>query len=173
MLVLTDLSQRGVKEILIASIDNLKDSKEAIETVFKDTEVELCTVHQIRNALKYIPFKDTREFLRDLKKVYKADNKKQAEAHLKDMDTKRGEKYPIVIRSWKDNWESLTKYFKYSPEIRRIIYTTNMIEGFHRQLRKVTKTKGAFASENALLKLIYLAFMRIIEKWKLTPWDWK
>jgi transposase-like protein len=171
--VLTDLSQRGVKDILIASIDNLKGFKEAIETVFKDTEVQLCIVHQIRNSLKYIPFKDTREFLRDLKKVYKADNKKQAEAHLKDLDNKWGKKYPIVLRSWYDNWESLTQYFKYPPEIRRMIYTTNMIEGYHRQLRKVTKTKGAFASENALLKLIYLASMRIIEKWKLTPWGWK
>jgi len=171
--VLTDLSQRGVKDILIASIDNLKGFKEAIETVFKDTEVQLCIVHQIRNSLKYIPFKDSREFLRDLKKVYKADNKKQAEAHLKDLDSKWGKKYPIVLRSWYDNWESLTQYFKYPPEIRRMIYTTNMIEGYHRQLRKVTKTKGAFASENALLKLIYLASMRIIEKWKLTPWGWK
>jgi transposase-like protein len=171
--VLTDLSQRGVKDILIASIDNLKGFKEAIETVFKDTEVQLCIVHQIRNSLKYIPFKDTREFLRDLKKVYKADNKKQAEANLKELDNKWGKKYPIVLRSWNDNWESLTQYFKYPPEIRRMIYTTNMIEGYHRQLRKVTKTKGAFASENALMKLIYLASMRIIEKWKLTPWGWK
>lgn len=171
--VLTDLSQRGVKDILIASIDNLKGFKEAIETVFKETEVQLCIVHQIRNSLKYIPFKDTREFLRDLKKVYKADNKKHAEAHLKDLDIKWGKKYPIVLKSWYDNWEDLTQYFKYPPEIRRMIYTTNMIEGYHRQLRKVTKTKGAFASENALLKLIFLASMRIIEKWKLTPWGWK
>jgi len=171
--VLTDLSQRGVKDILIASIDGLKGFKEAIETVFKDTEVQLCIVHQIRNSLKYIPFKDTREFLKDLKKVYKADNKKQAEAHLKELDDKWGKRYPIVLKSWHDNWEALTQYFKYPPEIRRMIYTTNMIEGYHRQLRKVTKTKGAFASENALLKLIYLASMRIVEKWKLTPWGWK
>jgi transposase-like protein len=171
--VLTDLSQRGVKDILIASIDGLKGFKEAIETVFKDTEVQLCIVHQIRNSLKYIPLKDTREFLNDLKKIYKADNKKHAEANLKELDGKWGKKYPIVIKSWYDNWEALTQYFKYPPEIRRMIYTTNMIEGYHRQLRKVTKTKGAFASENALLKLIYLASMRIIEKWKLTPWGWK
>jgi transposase-like protein len=173
LLVLTDLSQRGVKDILIASIDGLKGFKEAIETVFKDTEVQLCIVHQIRNSLKYIPLKDTREFLNDLKKIYKADNKKHAEANLKELDGKWGKKYPIVIKSWYDNWEALTQYFKYPPEIRRMIYTTNMIEGYHRQLRKVTKTKGAFASENALLKLIYLASMRIIEKWKLTPWGWK
>ena len=171
--VLADLSQRGVKDILIASIDNLKGFKEAIEAVFRDTEVQLCIVHQIRNSLKYIPFKDTREFLKDLKKVYKADNKKHAEAHLKDLDSKWGKKYPIVLKSWYDNWDALTQYFKYPAEIRRMIYTTNMIEGYHRQLRKVTKTKGAFASENALLKLIYLASMRIIEKWKLTPWGWK
>lgn len=171
--VLTDLSQRGVKDILIASIDGLKGFKEAIETIFKDTEVQLCIVHQIRNSLKYIPFKDTREFLKDLKKVYKADNIKHAEANLKELAGKWGKKYPIVIKSWYDNWEALTQYFKYPPEIRRMIYTTNMIEGYHRQLRKVTKTKGAFASENALLKLIYLASMRIIEKWKLAPWGWK
>jgi transposase-like protein len=171
--VLTDLSQRGVKDILIASIDNLKGFKEAIETVFRGTEVQLCIVHQIRNSLKYIPFKDTKEFLKDLKKVYKADNKKHAEAHLKDLDSKWGKKYPIVLKSWYDNWGALTQYFKYPPKIRRMIYTTNMIEGYHRQLRKVPKTKGAFASENAVLKLIYLASMRIIEKWKLTPWGWK
>jgi len=171
--VLTDLSQRGVKDILIASIDNLKGFKEAIETIFRDTEVQLCIVHQIRNSLKYIPLKDSRDFMRDLKRVYKADNKTQAEASLKELDVKWGKKYPVVLKSWYDNWDALTQYFKYPQEIRRIIYTTNMIEGYHRQLRKVTKTKGAFASETALLKLIYLASMRIVEKWKMSPWGWR
>jgi len=126
--VLTDLSQRGVKDIMIAYIDNLKGFKEAIETIFRDTEVQLCIVHQIRNSLKYIPLKDNREFMRDLKRVYKADNKTQAEASLKELNVKwGGKKYPVVLKSLYDNWDALTQYFKYPQEIRRIIYTTNMI----------------------------------------------
>jgi transposase-like protein len=171
--VLNDLNMRGVLDILIASIDNLKGFKEAIEAIFPKTEVQLCIVHQIRNSLKYIVFKDSREFLIDLKKVYKASTKRQAEENLEELDKRWGKKYPVVIRSWRNNWDALSQYFKYPPEIRRVVYTTNTIEGFHRQLRKVTKTKGAFASENALLKLIYLASMRIMEGWKAPPSGWR
>jgi transposase-like protein len=170
--VLTDLSNRGVKDVLIASIDNLKGFSEAIQTVFSNTEVQLCIVHQIRNSLKYLPWKDQKSFLKDLKKVYQANTKESAEQNLKELDNKWGKKYPIVLDSWKKNWQELSNYFKYPSEIRRIIYTTNIIEGYHRQIRKVTKTKGAFASENALLKIIYLASMRVMEKWKTPVWNW-
>lgn len=170
--VLTDLSQRGVKDILIASIDNLKGFPEAIQTVFPQAEVQLCIVHQIRNSLRYIPWKDQKAFLKDLKHVYQAATKEQAEQKLQELDEKWGKKYPVILNSWRNNWDQLSNYFKYPPEIRRIIYTTNIIEGYHRQIRKVTKTKGAFASENALMKIIYLASMRIIEKWTTPVWNW-
>jgi putative transposase len=170
--VLTDLSQRGVKDILIASIDNLKGFPEAIQTVFPQAEVQLCIVHQIRNSIRYIPWKDQKAFLKDLKQVYQAATKEQAEQKLDELEDKWGKKYPVILSSWRNNWEQLSNYFKYPPEIRRIIYTTNIIEGYHRQIRKVTKTKGAFASENALMKIIYLASMRIIEKWTTPVWNW-
>jgi len=170
--VLTDLSQRGVKDILITSIDNLKGFPEAIQTVFPQAEVQLCIVHQIRNSLRYIPWKDQKAFLKDLKHVYQATTKEQAEQKLQELDEKWGKKYPVILSSWRNNWNELSNYFKYPPEIRRIIYTTNIIEGYHRQIRKVTKTKGAFTSENALMKIIYLASMRIIEKWTTPVWNW-
>lgn len=170
--VLSDLSKRGVKDILIASIDNLKGFKEAIETIFPHTEVQVCIVHQIRNSLRYIPYKDSREFMIDLRKVYQADDKKQAEFHLHRLEEQWAKKYPVIINSWKSNWESLSQYFKYPIDIRRMIYTTNTIEGYHRQLRKVTKTKGAFASEMALLKIIYLASLRVMENWKRPVAGW-
>ena len=147
--------------------------KEAIETIFPQAEVQLCIVHQIRNSLKYIVYKDSREFLIDLKAVYKAGTKKQAEQNLELLDERWGKKYPAVIKSWRENWDALSQYYKYPTDIRRVIYTTNTIEGFHRQLRKVTKTKGAFASENALVKLIFLASMRITEGWKAPPTGWR
>lgn len=170
--VLTDLANRGVKDILIASIDNLKGFSEAIKTTFPNTEVQLCVVHQIRNSIKYLPFKDQKAFLKDLKKVYQALTKEQAEDQLHKMEEQWGKKYPVILTSWKNNWPELSNYFKYPKEIRRIIYTTNIIEGYHRQIRKVTKTKGAFASENALLKLVYLASLKAMEKWSTPVWNW-
>lgn len=170
--VLTDLTNRGVKDILIASIDNLKGFSEAIKTIYPKTEVQLCVVHQIRNSLRYVASKDQKGFLKDLKKVYKATNKKQAEQKLSELKQVWGKKYPVVIDSWTNNWEELTNYFKYPPEIRRIIYTTNIIEGFHRQIRKVTKTKGAFSSETALLKLVYLVSKKVTAKWYNPLWSW-
>lgn len=170
--VLTDLNNRGVKDILIASIDNLKGFSDAIKTTFPNTEVQLCVVHQIRNSIKYLPSKDQKAFLKDLKKVYQALTKEQAEDHLHKLEEQWGKKYPVILTSWKNNWPELSNYFKYPNEIRRIIYTTNIIEGYHRQIRKVTKTKGAFASENALLKLVYLASLRAMEKWSTPVWNW-
>jgi len=170
--VLTDLQQRGVKDILIACIDNLQGFAEAIATIFPKADVQSCVVHQIRNSIKYLASKDVKVFLKDLKQVYQAPNKQAAEQQLAELEKKWGEKYPKIIESWQRNWEKLSTYFKYPQPIRRLIYTTNTIEGFHRQIRKVTKTKGAFTSDMALFKLIYLAQERITEKWTQPLWNW-
>lgn len=170
--VLNDLKLRGVEDILIASIDNLKGFKEVIETVFPKTEVQSCIVHQIRNTFKYITSKDSREFLKDLRTVYQASTKDGAEYNLDLLEDKWGKKYAPVFTSWRNNWEHLSNYFKYPEAIRRIMYTTNTIEGFHRQVRKITKTKGAFTSDMALLKLIYLATQNMIEKWTSPVSNW-
>lgn len=170
--VLTDLHNRGVKDILIACTDNLTGFSQAIHSVFPKAEIQLCVVHQIRNSLKYVASKDQKEFMKDLKYVYKADTKDQAESALLDLEDKWGKKYPIVIRSWNDNWEKLSAYFAYCEPIRRLIYTTNAVEGFHRQVRKVTKTKGAFTSDMALMKLVYLATKRIEKKWTSPLQNW-
>ncbi len=170
--VLTDLNNRGLKDILIAATDNLKGFSEAIRSVFPECEVQLCIIHQIRNSLKYIASKDQKAFMKDLKLVYKADTKSIAETELDNLEEKWGKKYPIVIKSWRNNWDDLTTYFAYTPEIRKIIYTTNAVEGYHRQIRKVTKTKGAFTSETALLKLIYLAQQQIMKKWTTPIQNW-
>jgi len=170
--VLNDLRLRGLEDILIASIDGLKGFPDAISEVFPKTEIQLCVVHQIRNSLKYVVSKDQKPFMRDLKLVYKATSKDLAEHHLQELEDKWGKKYPAVIRSWQANWESLSQYFKYPEELRRIVYTTNIIEGFHRQVRKYTKSKGAFTSENALLKLIYCACQKILEKWHQPMQNW-
>lgn len=170
--VLTNLQQRGVNDILIACIDNLKGFAEAITTVYPKTEVQSCVVHQIRNSLKYVASKDQKAFMADLKPVYQAVSKDQAELEFVDLEEKWGKKYPVVIESWQRNWEKLTTYFQYTDAIRKLIYTTNTIEGFHRQVRKVTKTKGAFTSDMALLKLIYLATQNVQKKWTQPLHNW-
>ena len=170
--VLTDLQNRGLKDILIACTDNLMGFTEAIESIFPKVEVQSCIVHQIRNSLKYVASKDQKEFMRDLKLVYRADTKQIAETELLNLAAKWEKKYPIVIESWTRNWEKLSTYFQYSAPIRKIIYTTNAVEGFHRQVRKVTKTKGAFTSDTALLKLVYLATRNIQKKWTSPLQNW-
>jgi putative transposase len=170
--VLTDLQNRGVKDILIASIDNLKGFTEAINSIYPATEIQSCIVHQIRNSLKYIASKDQKSFIADLKPVYRASTKEQAEENLLLLDEKWGQKYPKVLKSWKDNWEKLSSYFKYTEPIRKLIYTTNAIEGYHRQVRKVTKNKGAFTSDMALLKLVYLTTQNIAKKWTMPLQNW-
>lgn len=170
--VLTDLQNRGVKDILIACIDNLKGFAEAINSIYPATEVQSCVVHQIRNSLKYIASKNQKEFISDLKEVYQAVSKELAEEKLKSVGEKWGKKYPIVIASWNNNWHKLSTYFKYSENIRKLIYTTNAIEGFHRQVRKVTKNKTAFTNDMALLKLIYLAQRNISKKWTQPLHNW-
>lgn len=170
--VLNDLRARGVEDILIASIDGLKGFPEAIAEVFPKTEIQLCVIHQIRHSLKYVTSKDQKSFMTDLKLVYRANSKDLAEHRLLELDEKWGKKYPAVIKSWQTQWDKLSQYFNYPEELRRIIYTTNIIEGFHRQVRKYTKNKGAFTSENALLKLIYCACQKILEKWYPPLHNW-
>ncbi len=170
--VLTDLQNRGVKDILIACIDNLTGFAEAISSVFPQTEIQTCVVHQIRNSLKYVASKDQKAFMADLKPVYQADTLGQAELRMDELEVKWGGKYEVVIQSWRRNWDKLTAYFRYDKAIRRLVYTTNTIEGFHRQVRKVTKTKGAFTSDMALLKLVYLAHGNIKKKWTMPLANW-
>lgn len=170
--VITDLQNRGVKDVLIACIDNLKGFAEAIQSVYPKVEIQTCIVHQIRNSLKYVASKNHKEFMHDLKEIYKANTKNIAEENLLKLDEKWADKYPMVIKSWQNNWDKLSTYFEYSADIRRIIYTTNAVEGYHRQVRKVTKTKGYFTSDMALLKLGYLATKNIAKKWGNPLYNW-
>lgn len=170
--VLTDLQNRGVEDIFIACIDNLTGFAEAIESVFPATQVQLCIVHQIRNSQKYMSYKDIKPFMKDLQQVYRALTIDQAERQLEHLETNWGQRYPKVIESWKRNWPRLSQYFQYTKEVRRIMYTTNIIEGFHRQLRTVTKSKGAFQSEEALMKLLFLVQEQITAKWNRPVYNW-
>lgn len=163
--VLTDLSNRGLRDMFIACIDNLAGFAEAIETVFPKTQVQLCVIHQIRNSIKYLSYKDVKPFLKDLQGVYKAATLELAERNLDRLAAEWGARYPKVVESWRRNWSRLSTYFEYDKDIRRIMYTTNIIEGFHRQLRSVTKSKGAFPSDEALMKLLFLAQEHITSKW--------
>jgi len=170
--VLTDLNNRGLQDILIASVDGLKGFPEAIKAIFPQTEVQLCIIHQIRNSIRYVASKNHKEFMADLKPVYQAVSKEVAEQELQKLDEKWGKLYPIVIQSWQNKWENLSVYFKYPPEIRKVIYTTNIIESVHRQFRKLTKTKGAFPNENSLLKLLYMGIQNATKKWNMPMWNW-
>jgi transposase-like protein len=170
--ILNDLRARGVEDILIACVDGLTGFPKAIAASFPKTEIQLCVVHQIRNSIKYVASKDQKAFMVDLKTVYQADTKDLAETNLLKLEEKWGKKYPMVLKSWQSKWDNLSSYFKYSSEIRRMIYTTNPIEGFHRQVRKFTKSKGAFTSEGALFKLIYCACQKIREKWNMPIQNW-
>jgi putative transposase len=170
--VLTDLHNRGIEDIFIACIDNLSGFADAIQSIFPDTEVQSCVVHQVRNSIKYLSYKDVKAFLKDLKQVYQASTKELAEKQLSQLEAIWGARYPKVIESWNKNWDKLSAYFKYNKDIRRIIYTTNIIEGFHRQLRNITKSKGAFTSEDALMKLLFLAQENICSKWNRPVHNW-
>ncbi len=170
--VLSDLNNRGLQDILIASVDGLKGFPEAIKTIFPNTEVQLCIIHQIRNSMKYVASKNHKEFMNDLKPIYQAATKDAAEDALLSLDEKWGKKYPIVLQSWNNKWENLSVYFKYPPEIRKVIYTTNIIESVHRQFRKLTKTKGAFPNENSLLKLLYMGIKNASAKWTMPVRNW-
>lgn len=170
--VLNDLKMRGIKDICIAVIDNLKGFGDAIEDVFPATEVQLCLVHQMRNSMKYMTYKDLKPCVRDLKKVYKAVNAEMGLHYLDEAEQVWGKKYATVFKSWRSNWDRLSQFFQYPPIIRRIIYTTNPIESYHRMVRKVTKTKGAFSTEDAIVKQIYLATINANTKWQGTMFGW-
>ena len=170
--VLTDLQNRGVKDILIASVDGLKGFPEAINSVFPETEVQLCIVHQIRNSLKYVASKNQKQFAGELKKVYQAFTKEEAEFELDKLEEKWGKKYPIIFESWRNKWDNLSNYFKYAEPIRKVIYTTNIIESVHRQFRTLTKTKGAFPNDNSLLKLLFAGIQNAEKKWTMPIRNW-
>lgn len=171
--VLTDIQNRGVKDILIACIDNLKGFSEAIEAVFPKAEVQLCIVHQIRNSTKYVAQKDLKTVMASLRQVYQAANREQAEMGLAMLEDTWGKQYPMMVRSWFNNWERLSNYLKYPKEIRRVMYTTNIIESFHSQLRKVTKSKRVFSSDMSLFKLLYLVHQNLKIGWSGPISAWK
>lgn len=170
--VLTDLQNRGVSDILIACIDGLTGFPEAIASLYPQTEVQLCIIHQIRNSMKFVASKNQKAFMADLKPVYRASSKENAEAALDTLEEKWGATYPLAIKSWRKKWILLSAYFKYPEPIRRIIYTTNAVEAVHRQFRKLTKTKGAFPNENSLLKLLYAGILNATEKWTMPIQNW-
>ena len=170
--VLTDLQNRGVKDILIACVDGLTGFPEAIETIYPETEVQQCIIHQIRNSMKYVASKNQKAFMADLKAVYRAATKNAAETALDELEAKWGKQYPVVIRSWRKKWDNLSVYFKYPEDVRKAIYTTNAIEAVHRQFRKLTKTKGGFPNENSLLKLLYAGILNASEKWTHPVQNW-
>lgn len=170
--VVSDLHSRGVEEIFIACVDGLKGFEEAIQAIFPRTQVQRCIIHQIRNSLKYVVWKDRKAFMGDLKKVYQAATRDEAENNLLKLGEIWGDKYAIAIRSWENNWSALSTYFDYPDQIRRLIYTTNTIEGYNRQLRKVTKNKAAFPSARSVRKLLFLANERITKKWTMPIANW-
>jgi len=170
--VLNEIKNRGVKDILIISVDGLKGFSEAIASAFPQTEVQKCIIHQIRTSTRFISYKDIKAFVADLKKVYKAVNEDAALSELDSLEEAWGAKYPLSIKTWRDNWSELSTYFKYPDEVRRLIYTTNHAEGFHRQLKKVTKAKSIFPNDQALIKMLYLATMDVSRKWTSSIRDW-
>ena len=170
--ICNDLKNRGVKKILIACMDGLKGLPQAIKTVFPTVDIQTCIVHQIRNSIKYIASKDKKAFMKDLKEVYKATTEELALAQLDNLKEKWGSNYGMVIDSWYNNWNNLDTFFKFSPQIRKLIYTTNVLEGFNRQVRKFTKLRTIFPTDESLNKCVYLATMEIMEKWTQPIHNW-
>ena len=170
--VMNGLKNRGLQDILIACVDGLTGFPAAIEAVYPKTEIQQCVIHQIRNTTRFVSYKDIKALMADLKKVYAAIDEQTALAELENFDEKWGNKYPKIAISWRDNWANLSTYFKYPQEVRTLIYTTNAIEGFNRQLRKVTKNKGVFPTDDSLLKMLYLAMMDITKKWTGKRREW-
>ena len=171
--VVTELKNRGVQDIFIACVDGLKGFPDAIEAVYPKSAVQLCIVHMVRHSLNYVSWKLRKEIAADLKTVYAASTVDEAAIRLNEFDDKWGADYPTIVRSWRSNWARITPFFDYPPEIRRIIYTTNAIESVNMSLRKITKNRGSFPSDDALLKLFYLALANISKKWTMPLRDWK
>jgi putative transposase len=170
--ICADLKKRGVADIFVACHDNLKGLSEAINAVFPRTKNQLCIVHQIRNSTKFVPYKDRKTVCADLKKIYGAVNLDDAEYALEEFREKWGSKYPSILKSWDTNWAELTTFFEYPQEIRHLIYTTNAVEAYHRQLRKFTKTKAILPTDDAIRKVVYLSVREITKKWTMPARDW-
>lgn len=170
--ILNGLKNRGVEDILIACVDGLTGFTSAIEAVYPRTEIQQCIIHQIRNSTKYVSYKDLKPLMADLKKVYAAVDEQTAQYQLDVFEEKWGGKYPKIALSWRSNWANLSTYFKYPQEVRTLVYTTNAIENFNRQLRKVTKSKSVFPTDDSLLKMLYLAMVDITKKWTGRRRDW-
>ena len=170
--VLNNLKNRKVEDILIACTDNLTGFSEAIAAVFPKTDIQNCIIHQLRNSSKYVSYKDIKALMADLKRVYQAADEQSALAALDDFAEIWDKKYPKISKSWRENWANLSTYFKFTEELRRLIYTTNAIEGFNRQLRKVTKSKAVFPTDDSLFKMLYLAMLDITKKWTGRRQDW-
>jgi putative transposase len=172
--VLSDLRARGIEDIFIACIDNLKGFAEAIEASFPQTDVQLCVIHQVRNTMRFVPYKESRAVVSDMKKIYKAPSKEASQQALEEFCARWENKYPYSTKSWRVNWERLSNFYHYPPEIRTLIYTTNIIENFHGRLRKVTKSKRVFSSDMALMKLLYLIQKRFVEdNWQKPIFAWR
>jgi putative transposase len=170
--VLNELKNRGVEDILICSVDNLTGFSDAITACFPNTEIQKCIVHQIRNSIRYVSYKDTKKLLANLKPVYTAPSEDAALAALDDFEKIWGTKYPLVVQSWRRNWGEIATFFKYPPEIRKLIYTTSMIESYNRQLRKVTKGKAVFPNDESLLKMLYLVTQDVMLRWTGRIHNW-
>ena len=170
--VLTELKNRGLRDMLIASVDGLAGFPEAIESVFPKTQVQLCIVHMVRGSLRYVSWKERKAVARDLRTIYQAPTLEAAEGALDAFDERWGRRFPMIARKWRTNWHNITPFFDYPPEIRKVMYTTNAIEAMNAQLRKVTKKRGAFPSPEAVRKVLYLAIMKASERWTRPVQDW-
>lgn len=170
--VFTELKNRGMNDVLIACVDGLKGLPEAIESVFPEAEVQLCIVHMVRNSLKFVSYKDRKKIAADLKNVYRAATVEQAEEALEDFSETWNGRYPMISKSWRSNWPRIIPFFAYSAEIRKAIYTTNAIESLNNSLRKVTKNRNSFPSDEAAIKLLYMALKHIKKKWTMPIRNW-
>ncbi len=171
--VVTELKNRGVKDIFIACVDGLKGFPEAIETVFPDTQVQICIVHMVRHSLNYVSWKQRKEVATDLKTIYQAPTVEEAEFNLEQFEEKWNASHPTIGKSWRRNWERITPLFSYPPDIRKAIYTTNAIESVNMSLRKVTKNRGSFPNDESMIKLLYLALQNISKKWTMPIRNWR
>jgi putative transposase len=170
--IMTELRNRGVNDILIACIDGLKGLPEAINALFPDTRIQLCIVHMVRNSTKYVSYKERKTMCADLKKIYSAATEREGIQELDAFAEKWDRKYPIISKSWRTNWDNLNEFFSYPGEIRKVIYTTNAIESLNSSLRKVTKNRSAFPTDDAVMKLLYLALTNASKKWTMPIRDW-
>ena len=170
--ICSDLKNRGVTDIFVACHDNLTGLSNAINAIFPKTKNQLCIVHQIRNSCKFVPYKDRKAVCADLKKIYAAVNLDDAEYAKEEFREKWDKKYPNILKSWDKNWNELTTFFEYPQEIRKIIYTTNTVESYHRMVRKFTKSKAIFPTDDSIRKVIYMSVMQISKKWTMPVHNW-